>query len=94
MIMNPFCCTDNKTMRTIYTAILAADKAGLRPKELDPYIETVLRDLHDPENSYRIAWKLTEKYFYEEVARRFFHESLKDVYGHYSQIPAEVERCK
>lgn len=72
MLRNLFDGVKQEELRKLYSAILLADKAGMRPKELDVYIEQIREQA--PTMDVADAWKMAEGFFYEEVAKRYFAE--------------------
>ena len=62
-------------LKKIYEGIKIAEKEGVRPSCLNPYIQKAAEQLQF-DSSYE-AWGFTEQLFFEEMANRFFadHDS-------------------
>lgn len=59
-------------LKKIYEGIRVAEKEGLRPTCLNPYIKMAAEQLQF-DSSYE-AWGFTQRLFYEEITNRFFSE--------------------
>lgn len=68
-VYNVFAQVSDTDLKCLYYRILEKREEGLRPRELDSYIRRV-------QEKYPVtfgeSWRITERMFWEEAAKRFF----------------------